>query len=74
MEKLKKKQRRCSMKIKQKQSKIRDNTRIFVITMSILFFLTISGFYLFNWYINIDIAKTNNRNSEIIWQKKQQKW
>lgn len=62
------------MKIKQKQSKIRDNTRIFVITMSILFFLTISGFYLFNWYINIDIAKTNNRNSEIIWQKKQQKW
>lgn len=54
------------MKIKQKQSKIRDNTRIFVITMSILFFLTISGFYLFNWYINIDIAKTNNRNSETI--------
>ena len=54
------------MKIKQKQSKIKDNTRIFVITMSILFFLTISGFYLFNWYINIDIAKPNNRNSETI--------
>ena len=40
----------------QKKSKIKDNTRIVVITMSILFFLTITGFYLFNWYININIA------------------
>lgn len=57
------------MKIKQRKSKIRDNTRTVVVTMSILFFLTISGFYLFNWYINIDIAKPNNRNSETILQK-----
>lgn len=46
-------------KKKQRKSKIKDNTRIVVITMSILFFLTIAGFYLFNWYINIDIAKPN---------------
>lgn len=57
------------MKIKQRKSRIRDNTRTVVVTMSILFFLTISGFYLFNWYINIDIAKPNNRNSETILQK-----
>lgn len=57
------------MKIKQRKSRIRDNTRTFVVTMSILFFLTISGFYLFNWYINIDITKPNNRNSETILQK-----
>ncbi len=42
---------------KQRKSKVKDNTRIVVVTMSILFFLTITGFYLFNWYINIDIAK-----------------
>lgn len=42
---------------KQRKSKVKDNTRIVVVTMSILFFLTIAGFYLFNWYINIDIAK-----------------
>lgn len=57
------------MKIKQRKSRIRDNTRTVVVTMSILFFLTISGFYLFNWYINIDIAKPNSRNSETILQK-----
>ena len=44
---------------KQRKSKVKDNTRIVVVTMSILFFLTITGFYLFNWYINIDIAKPN---------------
>lgn len=41
---------------KKRKSQIKDNTRIVVITMSILFFITIAGFYLFNWYINIDIA------------------
>ncbi len=60
------------MKSKQRKSKIKDNTRIVVITMSILFFLTISGFYLFNWYINIDIA-TPSRNSETMLHKKQLK-
>lgn len=47
-------------KKKIKKSNIRDNTRIVVVTMSILFFLTITGFYLFNWYINIDIAKPSS--------------
>lgn len=41
---------------KKKPSRIKDNTRIVVVTMSILFFLTITGFYLLNWYINIDIT------------------
>lgn len=50
---------------KKRKSKIRDNTRIVVVTMSILFFLTIAGFYLFNWYINIDIAKPNESSNYI---------
>ncbi len=51
------------MKSKKRKSNIRDNTRTVVITMSILFFLTVAGFYLFNWYINIDIKKpTENQN------------
>lgn len=54
------------MKRNKRQSGIKDNTRTFVVTISILFFLTMSGFYLFNWYINIDIAKPNNRNTETI--------
>lgn len=41
---------------KKRRNKIKDNTKTVVVTMSILFFLTISGFYLFNWYINIDIT------------------
>lgn len=41
---------------RKRRNKIRDNTKTVVVTMSILFFLTISGFYLFNWYINIDIT------------------
>lgn len=47
---------------KKRKSQIKDNTRIVVVTMSILFFLTIAGFYLFNWYINIDIATPNKQN------------
>ncbi len=52
--------------MRSRQTRIRDNTRTVVVTISILFFLTISGFYLFNWYINIDIGKPNNRNTETI--------
>lgn len=53
-------------KMKKKKSKVKDNTRIVVITMSILFFLTISGFYLLNWYINIDISKPNEQGNYIV--------
>lgn len=43
-------------KRKQKKSNMQDNLRTVVVTMSVLFFITITGFYLFNWYINIDIS------------------
>lgn len=42
-------------KRKQRKSSVQNNLRTVVVTMSVLFFITISGFYLFNWYINIDI-------------------
>lgn len=48
---------------KNRKNQIKDNTRIVVVTMSILFFLTILGFYLFNWYINIDIATPKQQES-----------
>jgi hypothetical protein len=45
------------MKNKNKRkSKVKENTRIVVVTMTILFFLTITGFYIFNWYIKLDIT------------------
>jgi uncharacterized protein YpmB len=44
------------MKTKKRKSKVKENTRIVIVTMTILFFITIMGFYLFNWYINIEIA------------------
>lgn len=44
-------------KRKQRRTRIKDNARLFVVITSVLFFLTMTGFYLFNWYINIDIAK-----------------
>lgn len=50
------------MKKKQKILKQRDNLKIVVTTMSILFFITITGFYLFNLYINIDISKEQSVN------------
>lgn len=44
------------MKMKTKRkSKILGNTKTVIVTMTTLFFLTVTGFYLFNWYINIDI-------------------
>ena len=52
------------MKMKtKKKSKILGNTKIIIVTMSTLFFLTISGFYLFNWYINIDIKEPIKKES-----------
>lgn len=50
---------------KKQRNKIKDNTKTVVVTMSILFFLTISGFYLFNWYINIDIATPKQQENYI---------
>lgn len=44
------------MKMKtKKKSKMLGNTKTVIVTMTTLFFLTVTGFYLFNWYINIDI-------------------
>ena len=44
------------MKKKQRKSNIQNNLKTVVVTMSVLFFITMTGFYLFNWYINIDIS------------------
>ena len=41
--------------MKKKKSNIKNNISIVVVTMSFLFFITMTGFYLFNWYININI-------------------
>ncbi|MCI8482444.1 MAG: serine protease [Clostridia bacterium] len=35
---------------------MKKNLSVAVVTMSFLFFITMTGFYLFNWYINIDIS------------------
>lgn len=50
------------MKKKKRITKKNDNLKTVVTTMSILFFITITGFYLFNLYINIDISKEQNNN------------
>lgn len=44
------------------KGKINDNLKTVVTTTTILMFITIAGFYLFNLYINIDI-QTNEQNS-----------
>lgn len=44
-----------------KKKRVNDNLKTVVRTMTVLFFITIMGFYLFNLYINIDI---NNPNDE----------
>lgn len=44
-----------------KKKRVNDNLKTVVVTMSILFFITLMGFYLFNLYINIDI---NNNDSQ----------
>ncbi len=48
------------MRRKKYKSNVNNNLRTVVVTMSIMMFLTITGFYLFNWYIHIDIAKPDN--------------
>lgn len=53
-----------------RKSKVNDNLKTVVRTTTVLMFITVLGFYLFNLYINIDIreqwAKYNipsNKNS-----------
>lgn len=41
---------------KKRKSDMKKNLSVAVVTMSFLFFITMTGFYLFNWYINIDIS------------------
>lgn len=50
------------MKKRKIVSKQRDHLKTIVITISVLFFITITGFYLFNLYINIDISKEQSSN------------
>ncbi len=49
-----------------KTSRVNDNLKTVVVTMTILFFITIMGFYLFNIYINIDISKENNKQESYV--------
>lgn len=44
-----------------KRRRVNDNLKTVVTTTTVLIFITILGFYLFNWYINIDIQ--NNSTS-----------
>lgn len=44
-------------KYKVRKQKMNDNLKTVITTMSVLFFITVMGFYLFNLYINIDIEK-----------------
>lgn len=44
-----------------KRRRVNDNLKTVVTTITVLIFITILGFYLFNWYINIDIQ--NNSTS-----------
>lgn len=62
-----------------KKKRVNDNLKTVVITTTILLFITIMGFYLFNLYINIDISNNNNttsytatRTSETVEQVKQE--
>ncbi len=47
---------------RRKIKKPKSNSKIMVITISILFFITIAGFYLFNLYINIDLGGNLGEN------------
>lgn len=51
-------------KQKQRKSNVQNNLKTVVVTMSALFFITITGFYLFNWYINIDISTPTTNTYE----------
>lgn len=46
-----------------KKTRINDNLKIVVTTTTILMFITIIGFYLFNLYINIDIQKNEQSST-----------
>ena len=46
-----------------KKKRVNDNLKTVVVTMSILFFITLTGFYLFNLYINIDIGSEENQST-----------
>ena len=46
--------------------RVNDNLKIVVITMTILFFITIMGFYLFNLYINIDISQNDKKYTNYV--------
>lgn len=46
-----------------KKKRVNDNLKTVVTTTTILLFITIMGFYLFNLYINIDISNNNNANA-----------
>ena len=46
-----------------KKKRVNDNLKTVVVTMSILFFITLTGFYLFNLYINIDIGNEENQST-----------
>jgi len=46
-----------------KKKRVNDNLKTVVRTMTVLFFITIMGFYLFNLYINIDISNPENRTT-----------
>lgn len=45
-----------------RKGRINDNLKTVVTTTTILLFITVAGFYLFNLYINIDI-QNNQTNS-----------
>lgn len=52
------------MKMRTKRkSKVLGNTKTIIVTMTTLLFLTVTGFYLFNWYINIDIKEPIKKES-----------
>lgn len=46
-----------------RKNRINDNLKTVVTTTTILIFITILGFYLFNLYINIDIQNNTTDNT-----------
>lgn len=51
------------MKKKKRTKQMQNNLRTVIVTMSILFFITIAGFYLFNLYITIPIENTKTSSN-----------
>lgn len=46
-----------------RKGRINDNLKTVVTTTTILLFITVAGFYLFNLYINIDIQNNQTNSS-----------